>query len=202
MLRARNHRDSGNSTAQLLDAQPGPKTYNQIQFAPTLTLSHSTLYHTCGYAVSRLDLTLSYCGFNLPAKSKCAYSTFTSRTEAVGLLLILQKMDARYSGHVQLMILTDSLVLLLILSMGTKGFWPDPGDVVHFDVIFSLIQELQGRSEKVILIKVRSHAGCSLNEMVVSCCSNLPLAQHIWLPATHIKGRHFSYFHPRDKAPK
>ena len=64
------------------------------------------------------------------------------------------------------MIFTDCLVLLLILSnWGHSDFWPDPGDVVHFDVIFPLIQKLRGWSKKVILIKVKSHAGCFLNEM-------------------------------------
>ena len=68
----------------------------------------------------------------------------------------LQKVEARYNRNVQLMIFTDCLVLLLILSnWGHSDFWPDPGDVVHFDVIFSLIQKLRGWSKKVILIKVK-----------------------------------------------
>ena len=52
---------------------------------------------------------------------------------------------------------------------GHSAFWPDPGsdpgDVVHFDVIFPLIQKLRLWSKKVILITVKSHAGCFLNEM-------------------------------------
>ena len=88
------------------------------------------------------------------------------RSEAAGIFSILQKVEARYNGHVQLMIFTDCLVLLLILSnWGHSDFWPDPGDVVHFDVIFPLIQKLRGWSKKVILIKVKSDAGCFLNEM-------------------------------------
>ena len=64
------------------------------------------------------------------------------------------------------MIFTDCLVLLLMLSnWGHSNFWPDPGDVVHFDVISPLIQKLRGWSTNVILIKVKSHAGCFLNEM-------------------------------------
>ena len=64
------------------------------------------------------------------------------------------------------MFFTDCLVLLLILfSWGHSNFWPDPGDVVHFDVIFPLIQKLRGCSKKVILIKVKSHVGCFLNKM-------------------------------------
>ena len=71
-----------------------------------------------------------------------------------------------YNGHVQLMIFIDCLALLMILSKwGQSDFWPDPGDVVHFDVIFPLIKKLRGWSQKVTLIKVKSHAGCFLNEM-------------------------------------
>ena len=75
-------------------------------------------------------------------------------------------MEAHYNGHVQLMIFTDYLVLLLILyDWGHSYFWPDPGDMVHLDVIFLLIQKLRSWSKKVTLIKVNSHPGCFLNEM-------------------------------------
>ena len=58
------------------------------------------------------------------------------------------------------MIFTDCLVLLLMLSSWRhSNFWPDSGDVVHFDVIFPLIQKLRGWSNKVILIKVKIYAG-------------------------------------------
>ena len=88
------------------------------------------------------------------------------RSEIAGILCILQevsKVEARYNGHVQLMIFTDCLVLLLMLSNSRhSNFWPDPGDVVHFDVpvIFPLIQKLRGWSKNVFLIKVKSNAGC------------------------------------------
>ena len=36
---------------------------------------------------------------------------------------------------------------------------------VHFDVIFPLTKKLRGWSQKVILVKVKRHAGCFLNEM-------------------------------------
>ena len=46
------------------------------------------------------------------------------------------------------MIFTDFLVLLLILSkLGYRSFWPDPGDVMDFDVIFPLTQKLWGWSD-------------------------------------------------------
>ena len=45
----------------------------------------------------------------------------------------------QYRGHVQLMIFTDCLVLLLILSKwGHSNFQPDANAVVHFDVILPL----------------------------------------------------------------
>ena len=37
--------------------------------------------------------------------------------------------------------------------------------MVHFEVIFPLIKKLRGWSQKVTLIKVKSHAGCFFNEM-------------------------------------
>ena len=75
------------------------------------------------------------------------------------ILSILHKVEARFNGHIQLMIFNDWLVLLLILSnRGHSDFWPDPGDVEHFDVIFSSIHKLRGWSKKVILIKVKSYA--------------------------------------------
>ena len=74
------------------------------------------------------------------------------RSEAASIFSILQKVEARYNGHVQFMIFTDCLVLLLIFSnWGHSDFWPDPGpgDVVHFDVIFPLIKKLRGSLRKV-----------------------------------------------------
>ena len=66
-------------------------------------------------------------------------------SEAVGILSILQKVEAHYIGHVQLMLFTDCLVLLPIFSkVGQSDFLPDPGDMVHFDVIFPVIQKLRG----------------------------------------------------------
>ena len=63
-------------------------------------------------------------------------------SEATGLLSVLQKVEGRYNGYVQLMIFIDCLALLMILSKwGQSDFWPDPGDV-HFDVIFPLIKKI------------------------------------------------------------
>ena len=62
------------------------------------------------------------------------------RSEAAGLLSILQQVEERYNGHVQLMIFIECLALLMLLcKWGQSDFWPDPGDMVHFDVLFRLI---------------------------------------------------------------
>ena len=71
--------------------------------------------------------------FSAPVRGPVA----SLRSEAAGMLSILQKVEALYNGHVQLLIFTDCLVLLLILpNWGHSDFWPDPGDVVHSDVFF------------------------------------------------------------------
>ena len=48
---------------------------------------------------------------------------------------------------------------------GRSDFWPDPRDIIHFDVIFPLLQELHQWNALLKLVKVKSHAGCQLNEM-------------------------------------
>ena len=44
------------------------------------------------------------------------------RSEAVGLLSILQKVEESYYGHVQLMIFIDCLAVLMILSKCGQRF--------------------------------------------------------------------------------
>ena len=77
-----------------------------------------------------------FCTFGVPVVSL--------RSEAAGLLSILQKAKERHNGRLQLMIFTECLVLLLILlKLGHSYLWSVPGDgLVHFDLIFSLIQSL------------------------------------------------------------
>ena len=80
--------------------------------------------------------------------------------------VLVQKVEECYHGHVQLMIFIDCLVLLMYLSKwGQSDFLPDPGDMVHFDVIFLLIKKIQDWLQKVTLIKVNRHSGCFLIEM-------------------------------------
>ena len=70
-------------------------------------------------------------------------------------------------GHqVNLLIFVDCLVLLDILSKwGRCDFYPDPKEVVHFDIIRQLLHELRQWSGNVTLIKIKSHSGCLMNEL-------------------------------------
>jgi hypothetical protein len=68
----------------------------------------------------------------------------TTRAEAASILKLLQ--DVRMSkGHgVNLLVFVDCLVVLDILSKwGRTDFYPDPKEVVHFDVIRHLLMELR-----------------------------------------------------------
>ena len=58
----------------------------------------------------------------------------TLRSEAASFHALLLKAPPA----VNLLVFIDSLALLLILKRwGCSDFWPDPGDLVHFDVILS-----------------------------------------------------------------
>ena len=64
----------------------------------------------------------------------------------------------------------DCLVLLQILQSklqkwGQSDFWPDSRDLIHFDVVFPLLQEIRQWTKPLRPVKVKSHTGCQLNEM-------------------------------------
>jgi hypothetical protein len=65
-------------------------------------------------------------------------------------------------GHgVNLLVFVDCLVVLDILSKwGRTDFYPDPREVVHFDVIRHLFTELRQWSGNLTLVKIKSHTGC------------------------------------------
>ncbi len=66
----------------------------------------------------------------------------------------------------------DSLVLLDILQIwGRASFHQHPtdSDVVHFDVIFPLFDELRWRKGQLLLVKAKSHTWCLLNEHADEC---------------------------------
>ena len=67
----------------------------------------------------------------------------TLRAEAVCLLYLLCRVKAQFELAMPLLVCIDFLVLLQILQKwGQSDFWPDPHDIIHFDVIFPLLQEL------------------------------------------------------------
>ncbi len=68
-----------------------------------------------------------------------------------------------YSSRVCVLILVDCLVILdIIRKWGHSDFHPSPREIVHFAVIYPLL--LRQWLGKVTLVKVKSHAGCLLNE--------------------------------------
>jgi hypothetical protein len=54
----------------------------------------------------------------------------------------------------------------MIRKWGCCDFHPSPKEVVHFAVIYPLLQELRQWLGKVTLVKVKSHTGLHLNERV------------------------------------
>ena len=97
--------------------------------------------------------------------------------EAVGLLYLLRRVKSHFEQAIPLLVFIDCLVLLQILQKwGRSDFWPDPRDIIHFDVIFPLLQELHQWTALLKLVKVKSHAGCKLNEMADEladhCCAS------------------------------
>ncbi len=85
--------------------------------------------------------------------------------EAASLLQLLRDVRQRYSNCAHLVICVDCLLALdIIRKWGHNGFNPSPKEVVHFAVIYPLLQELRQWIGKVTLVKVNSHTGCLLNE--------------------------------------
>ena len=90
----------------------------------------------------------------------------TTRAEAASLLQLLLDVRVRDGHQVNLLIFVDCLVLLDILSKwGRSDFYPDPKEVVHFDIIRHLLHELRQWSGNVTLVKIKSHSGCLMNEL-------------------------------------
>jgi ribonuclease HI len=103
-------------------------------------------------------------GFSAPVGGPLA----SLRAEAVGLLHRLRQAKVRFSGAVPLLIFIDCLALHMILKKwGRSDFLPDsdPREVIQFDVIFLLLQELRQWTQQLTLVKVKSHSGYQLNEM-------------------------------------
>jgi ribonuclease HI len=89
----------------------------------------------------------------------------SARAEAASLLQILRDVKGKYGRHVHLLIFVDCLVILDILrKWGRSEFHPDPKEIIHFTVIYPLIEELRQWTGNITLLKVKSHTGCLLNE--------------------------------------
>ena len=87
------------------------------------------------------------------------------RAEAASLLQLLRDVSIKYGRSLRLLVFIDCQVLLDILhKWGTHNFHPRPKEVVHFDVIYPLLLELRQWSRDLVLMKVKSHTGCLLNE--------------------------------------
>ncbi len=76
-------------------------------------------------------------------------------------------MHERHS--LNLLVFVDCLVVLDILNRdksrwGRIDFYPDPKEVVHFDVIHHILFELHQLSGNVTLVKIKSHTGCLMND--------------------------------------
>jgi ribonuclease HI len=87
------------------------------------------------------------------------------RAEAASLLKLLRDVAVSPGRHTPILIFVDCLCLLNILSKwGRHDFHPNPKEVVHFDVIFPLLAELRQWTGQITLMKIKSHAGCVMNE--------------------------------------
>ena len=87
------------------------------------------------------------------------------RADADSLLQLLRDVSIKYGRSVRLLSFIDCQVLLDILrKWGTHSFHPRPKEVVHFDVIYPLLLELRQWLGDLVLMKIKSHTGCLLNE--------------------------------------
>ena len=61
------------------------------------------------------------------------------------------------------------MLLGILRRWGTHNFHPLPKEVVHFDVIYLLLLELRQWPGALVLMKIKSHSGCLLNERANEC---------------------------------
>jgi len=90
------------------------------------------------------------------------------RAESAGLLYLIRRVRDQFgeAEPVRLLVLVDCLVLLDILQKwGASEFYPDPRDIIHFDVIIQLLVEMRRWNGIIVLKKIKGHAGCMLNEL-------------------------------------
>ena len=115
-----------------------------------------------GFVVTHGDILAPVLQFFTPVGGPFA----STRVEAVALLCLLEQIRANILPLTRLIVFTDSLCLLDILSKwGRNNFWPGPKDVIHFDVLLPLLKILRGWATELVLVKVKGHTGCFHNEL-------------------------------------
>ena len=57
-----------------------------------------------------------------------------------------------------------TVILDILRKWGGSEFHPDPKEIIHFTVMYPLIEELRQWTGIITLLKVKSHTGCLLNE--------------------------------------
>ena len=91
----------------------------------------------------------------------------SARAEAASLLQLLKDVRLRYIRRVHLLIFVDCLVILDIMrKWGRSDYHPGSKEIIHFTVLRPLLEELRQWCGTVTLVKVKSHTGCLLNELV------------------------------------
>jgi hypothetical protein len=94
-------------------------------------------------------------------------ATTRAEPQAESLLQLLQKarVRARDGRYVNLLAFVDCLVVFYILSKwGRADFYTEHKEVVNFDVFRPLLLGLRQWSGNVLLVKIKSHTGCLVNE--------------------------------------
>ena len=77
------------------------------------------------------------------------------------IIILAGKVKLHFDHAVPLHVFIDCLVLLQNLQKWVQSdFWPDLHNIIHFNVIFPLLQEIHQWPERLQLVKVKSHAGC------------------------------------------
>ena len=90
------------------------------------------------------------------------------RAEAAAMWRAL--VAAREMPEKELVLLCDSLGLLQLLKgFRRKDYQYHEDNTIHFDVVRLILDELNLRKAKVVLVKVKSHVGIELNERAETC---------------------------------
>ena len=127
----------------------------------TLLAVEDIWFSSCCYMVAAAD-----CSADLRANCQgYVFAVTACGRSSAGILSILQKVEACCNRHVQLMILLTFNQQVFAWSRWRGAFWRD----------FSFNQTKR-MVKKVIIIKVKSHAGCFLNETEDYCAEKVLLS--------------------------